>query len=1344
MRRESGSASGTGPRKKIRKVRQSQTSSLGGNAAAAHGYTPSKKPIPKQAQSPRQDLRKAATQTTEKEREVQYVAKMRRKAPAEAAEQQKIVDTEKRLNEKATKGRIKYDMRTGNYVQRRKRALLPDEDVVIDPKTQDVSKDLGAAKRQGDVKHAEIVAPALKVLDQTLRPTRAVAGGVDAALKGKGTAGILKAQKKGLLNNKGPTFGKVLRDQGVPKGIAGVAGFGLDVAADPTTYVTGGTGRVAAKAGEKAAADAAKRAVRNVAEDTAVKTAKGSRPSMAGGRENLAKVVAKQAAKRAVAPLEDKGSGVTVKLAGKELPGVRRATAKAGRGIRKATPEGTKHFAREAASAVNPAMTPAGMSKEAHVASRRAERQARARRQKGARQGPDRGRLLAQHVSADEHDQILAAYERNNLGSLPEHLQPVAKAMRSEYRGALRERRRAGLHAGAIGDETAVRHVPSVTADPEVTAKRLGKERRRLGRIQGIEQKAHTAKQVAQGRAEILSRNVAGARGELAARRVGGDFMAGRRGNREDILRYIDAALDNGPEFRYAGGGHGVREADQAIEQAQRRLRAARQRVKAAETAHEMEKAAVAAQRAARDLAQKSARRQEGRAVNYFPHMLEGRVEGEPTKAGRGVRTIRPSSAMRREKKQPIDVVNRGAEPEDRFSTNVPLVHANYLVEHGNAVAQSQLHRALADQGREIKPGTGRVEVREGEKVYSNIGGRLTPLDDETLHKIATARRDPKTGKRPPVTVNINGKMVDVVGNGRLRAIHEEVVERGRKLNVDERTAPGRFFDAAQGKWKRLATGTPGFHIRNAIGDTQMAFNAQGARVPTNAVTATGLLKRQTARDAAARKELIPGQTLPKTTKTVKIRGEKVNVDDLLDEMMGQGVLRSGYIGRELEELQHGAGGSTAAVAGGSTKQELRAERAAEGRARSLRRSVSESAPRRAMKNAGRSINRGFQNREDLMRAATYLYGRKNGLSKQEAADLSMAFHIDYGDLTQFERGMRRVAPFYTFSARALPMHVKTLLKTPGRIAGIEKARVELSQAFGLPDDWEGDVSEFKQRSIPFGVHAGGENVALDASLPVNMLNELPVSASPKDYAEEWLRFGGGMLTPAAKIPIEAATGSSLTFRKPIQPDYHNYTAAPKWATKLPEKLKKQLDIVDDRVDPRTGKKGAGWNVWTNYWVSQLPGLAYQFRQVTTEGSLQSGRHGWQKVAGVVGVKADPIDPATARIGELFERRNKIQHTLTSLGDRGQKGGKSSKYPEVVKLTKELARIDYTIYSTSVKRGDQAPLKETAITNKKLLKPRVKQRGMPSGKKRGKPAAGGFSSGGGVSGGGFSSGGGFK
>jgi hypothetical protein len=1305
MRRASGAASGTGPRKKIRKVRQTQTSSLGGNAAAAHGYTPSKsarKPIPKQAPTPRQDLRQAAAKDQADAKEQAYVRKMRVKAPAEAAQQQKIVDTEERLNKVATKGRIKYDMRTGNYVQHRKRALLPDEDVVVDPKTQDVSKDLGAAERQGAVRHAEVIAPALKVLDQTLRPTRAVAGGVDAALKGKGTVGILKAQKKGLLENKGPTFGKVLRDQGVPKGIAGVAGFGLDVAADPTTYVTGGTGRVAAKAGEKAAADAAKRALKVNAENVAKTSARGG-VSSSGGAENLAKVVAKQAAKKAAAPLADKGSGVTVKLAGKELPGVRRGTAAVGRQIRKATPEGTKHFAREAASAVNPAMTPAGMTKEAHVASRQAERQARARRQKGAREGADRGRLYAKHISADEHETILAAYERNNLKSLPEHLRPVARALRSEYRGALRERQQSAVHAGAIGGERPPKpmRIPEVTADVEGSAKAL------------------RAARAARKKAE---------RGQLSQYEKAGQA----RGRAQVIVRQRKLAATTTEPKRTLAKLEKER-GETMVRDAQ--LRSAHKAEREAKLAHDETKAQAAAQRKARNRAIRAQERyraqQEGRAVNYFPHMLEGRVEGEPTKAGRGVRTIRPSSAMRREKKQPIDVVNRGAEAEDRFSTNVPLVHANYLVEHGNAVAQSQLHRALADHGREIKGGTGRIDLREGEKVYSNIGGRLTPLDNEALTKLAQGK---------PVPVNISGRTVDVSKNGRLRAIHEDVVERARKLNVDERTAPGRFFDAAQGKWKRLATGTPGFHIRNAIGDTQMAFNAQGARVPRNAATATGLLKRQTVRDAAARKELVPGQTLPKTTKTVKIRGERVNVDDLLDEMMGQGVLRSGYIGRELEELQHGAGGSTAAVAGGSTKQELRAERNAEGRARSLRRSVSESAPRRAMKNAGRSINRGFQNREDLMRAATYLYGRKNGLSKQEAADLSMAFHIDYGDLTKFERSLRRAAPFYTFSARALPMHVKTLLKTPGRIAGIEKARVELSQAFGLPDDWEGDVSEFKQRSIPFGVHAGGENVALDASLPVNMLNELPVSSNPKDYAEEWLRFGGGLLTPAAKIPIEVATKSSLTFRKPIENPYHKYTAAPKWAVDLPDKLKKQLDIVDDRVDPRTGKKGAGWNVWTNYWVSQVPGIAYQLRQVTSEGSLQSGRHGWQKAAGVVGVKADPIDPATARIGELFERRNKINDAITKLRDRKMAGGMSSKYPEVRKLTKELARIDYTIYSTSVGRNDAVPLKESGVKNKMLLKPRVKQRGMPSGKKRGPKGGSGFGGGGSSSGSGFGGG----
>jgi hypothetical protein len=80
----------------------------------------------------------------------------------------------------------------------------------------------------------------LKVLDQTTRPVHAVAGAADAAVTGKD---VLRAAKRGIQNKDRTTFSDVLKHAGVKnKTVRGVAGFGLDVALDPTTYVTGGEG----------------------------------------------------------------------------------------------------------------------------------------------------------------------------------------------------------------------------------------------------------------------------------------------------------------------------------------------------------------------------------------------------------------------------------------------------------------------------------------------------------------------------------------------------------------------------------------------------------------------------------------------------------------------------------------------------------------------------------------------------------------------------------------------------------------------------------------------------------------------------------------------------------------------------------------------------------------------------------------------------------------------------------------------------------------------------------------------------------------------------------------------
>ena len=105
----------------------------------------------------------------------------------------------------------------------------------------------------------QATATAVKVLDQLNRPTKAVVAGVDKVASGK-PGEAPKAALKSFKTNKGPLTGDVLRKHGVPKSVAGVAGFVGDVALDPLTYVSFGTGSAAKKAaisaGEKAGAAA--------------------------------------------------------------------------------------------------------------------------------------------------------------------------------------------------------------------------------------------------------------------------------------------------------------------------------------------------------------------------------------------------------------------------------------------------------------------------------------------------------------------------------------------------------------------------------------------------------------------------------------------------------------------------------------------------------------------------------------------------------------------------------------------------------------------------------------------------------------------------------------------------------------------------------------------------------------------------------------------------------------------------------------------------------------------------------------------------------------------------------
>jgi hypothetical protein len=1127
MRRESGRAFGSG-RKTTRRRKPVapvpvQSSSLGGAAARAHGYSAPKPSVVRNVRRRETSRPSEASRTPLRTQYRRDVAEESQKGSAasrgavfrkqyeETARKVRIQRTEQRLR-RATGDQVKYDERTGNFVRKHRRAILPDVTGVVDPRTGEWSRNFGAQKKQSDVKFATAgsTAVALKVLDQTQRPTRAIAGATRAALRGESPT---RAAVRGLVQNKGPHFGEVFHeDLGLGKGASAALGFVADVGTDPSSYVTFGTKGVAEKVAERTARSVARRAVR------------------AGMSEEGARTVAARAAKRAAAGAR-RGKGVTVRFGGKELPGVTRASERVGAGVARVVPGRVKNAGRAMVREANPRVAREGVDQATHTTVRQAERRSRSARANLASEAMDQARVLAERIPEKDQPLVVDAVERNRIGKLPDHLREPARELRDQFRYAQRLRSRAGVAEGSIGRTRATR----VTAPKGVTKK--------------------------------------------------GRLTAG-----------------------------------------------------------------VSKPRFSRDT-----------VSGYFPHMREEDIA--PTGVKQRVRStgsLQPPSSRARGDLRPVSVrnVERAEAGKGAISTNIPLVRANYGAQTAGAVAKGRLVQGLKQAGRPAKRAARFDPESEAVFHFSSPGSQaavreLNPKVEADARELRNLLEHGHPGARPG----------SVKRSGRYLILNKRAANEALRRIEQSRTEAGAFFDKAQGVWKFVATGTPGFQIRNAIGDTQMAFLAQGRHLPKNMVQGARATRRVSQLERA--RQL--GEHLPRSTKTIKVGGQRMNMDDFVREAMDEGAARGGQRGHEIGSFTKG-----------------------EGRVARVKRVRSNVAQR-----AGQPVGRALRNREDLTRLATYKWARDQGLSKSDAADAMLAVHFDYGDLTNTERVvLRRAAPFYTFSARALPFHVKAVLKHPGRVAGIEKARQELGFAFGMKDE---DLPEYKQRAIPFAAPGGR---ALDAALPLNLLNEVPNPGNLRAYPAELFQFVGGQLTPFIKNPIELGVNRSFYFRKDIQSDDYPRVAAPSWVGRLPKPVRDQLGVVKIK-DRRTGKPVLGWYGRTDYIAKSVPGFPVLLQQLTTEGSLRSGRQGVDKFISAVGVKSDPVDPVSNELYNLLKKSHDLQVQINAQRQTPTGGGgKRSQSAKTRGLYAEQGKVDERIYRLSVQRGDKDPYKATTLSNR--------------------------------------------
>lgn len=346
-----------------------------------------------------------------------------------------------------------------------------------------------------------------------------------------------------------------------------------------------------------------------------------------------------------------------------------------------------------------------------------------------------------------------------------------------------------------------------------------------------------------------------------------------------------------------------------------------------------------------------------------------------------------------------------------------------------------------------------------------------------------------------------------------------------------------QIFDKAVSKWKAAVTiYVPSHHIRNLIGD--LYFNWMGGVNSTRAYsTALKVMQSQKGRYSGldelnnltdpntlklALQGKLPSNAAGKQIALTTRGGRQITNDELYVTAFQQGILPTT---RVLEDIPDDAvmGFERFRPLGGKGQR------------------------------AAHTISEG---RDHYIRLAHYADALKKSNKPfeqaiEEAAATVRKWHPDGMDLTKFERNvMRRMFPFYSWTRKALPLVVESMVATPGKVMAYPKAMYGIQLMTGtaggpmsdpfpvdqLFPDWlreKGIGPVFSPESeLPIiGNVAGllGGNPGYSVVNPGNpTLDSIAQLNDPGKMAM-------GMLNPAARIPIELSTGRDAQSGAPIE-----------------------------------------------------------------------------------------------------------------------------------------------------------------------------------------------------------------
>jgi len=204
-----------------------------------------------------------------------------------------------------------------------------------------------------------------------------------------------------------------------------------------------------------------------------------------------------------------------------------------------------------------------------------------------------------------------------------------------------------------------------------------------------------------------------------------------------------------------------------------------------------------------------------------------------------------------------------------------------------------------------------------------------------------------------------------------------------------------------------------------------------------------------------------------------------------------------------------------------------------------------------------RGLHKVSQEREEFGRFGHWLHAFNEGMvgknvnnlqevkkAAYDAAQRVRKWHIDYTDLTPFERNvMKRIIPFYTWMRHSTPLMVEAALTKPGKVAAVPKSMSAIQQLMGVDPD-----EQLPQDLIPKWLRQAG-GLEIGKSGAGNPMFLTPSFFPGAETAQMFESDRVGLLNnlsgimgnfaaqtnPLIRAPFELQTGRTLYGQMPIE-----------------------------------------------------------------------------------------------------------------------------------------------------------------------------------------------------------------